>query len=138
MSDTRVCSQRQARRPRFSSGTSFGFAPSEQAPHDQRQYRRWDRPLEHQPGVDEAGAGEDGLWTGRSRHRPRYRVHLRRGETIHTAVDDPQCTDDATPRESVECRVFCFIPPPDGFGLVAKAKLGLAMAKSRLIGRARL
>ena len=51
MSDTRVCSERQARRGRFSSGTSFGFEPSEQAPHDQRQYRRWDRPLEHQPGV---------------------------------------------------------------------------------------
>ena len=84
MSDTRVCSERQARRGRFSSGTSFGFEPSEQAPHDQRQHRRWDRPLEHQPGVGEAGAGEDGLWTGRSRHRPRYRVHLRRGETIHT------------------------------------------------------
>ena len=58
--------------------------------------------------------------------------------TMHTAFDDPQCTEDATPRESVECRVFCFIPPPDGFGLVAKAKLGLAMAKSRLMGRARL
>lgn len=53
MSDTRVCSERPARRGRFSSGASFGFEPSEQAPHDQRQHRRWDRPLEHQPGVGE-------------------------------------------------------------------------------------
>ena len=33
--------------------------------------------------------------------------------------------------ESVECRVFCFCPPKGGFGIVGKAKLGLAMAKQK-------
>ena len=30
--------------------------------------------------------------------------------TMHSAFDDPQCADNATPRESVECRI-CTCPP---------------------------
>jgi len=89
--------------------------------------------------------------------------------TMHSAFDDPQCEDNATPRESVECRIcapshlhlastclpqllfspsnvaahshdavhgvsrsVCFLPPKGGFGLVGKAKIGLAVAKMRL------
>ena len=36
------------------------------------------------------------------------------------------------PRTISGCNAVCFLPPKGGFGLVGKAKIGLALAKTRL------
>ena len=56
--------------------------------------------------------------------------------TMHTAIDDPLCpaelADPAkTPRESIECRIFCFFPPKGGFSMVAKAKIGFHVMRMK-------